>query len=298
MEENEVLTPNVETDAQDRGDAFLDGWEETPAVTEAADQPDAEIQDKEPPAESGEAEGEEEKAGAEEADRAGDDPAENAEVQEAVQEQRWEVNHLGERKTMRPQDITPELLQKGLDYDRIRGQYDGAKPVMSLMSNLAQRSGVSVEEYVRAVRTEAKRASGMGEDEARRAVDLEDREAAVYAKEAEEKAAADRREAGDAARERDIAEFAKAFPEIYAKAKSDPNALPDSVWEAVGGGASLTAAYAQYAVGEAAKAAAEAQARARAAEQNHKNTARSTGSMKSAGSDAKNKDAFLEGWES
>lgn len=297
MEENEVLTPDVETEAQDQGDAFLNGWEETPEVAEVADQPDAETQDNEPPAESGESEGERENVGTDDASQTGDEPAENAGGQEAAQGQTWEVNHLGERKTMRPQDITPELLQKGLDYDRIRQQYDGSKPVMSLMSTLAQQAGVSVEEYVRMVRTEAKKAGGMGEDEAKRAIDLEDREAAVSAKEAEEKAAADRREASDTARERDIAEFAKAFPEIYAKAKSDPNSIPDSVWEAVGGGLSLTVAYAKYAVGEADKAAQEAQTRARMAEQNHTNTARSTGSMKSAGSDAKNADAFLAGFE-
>lgn len=294
MEENQTMTPEQGTDVQDQDDSFLAGWDDT---TEGeADQPDAEAEGQESPEESGEAKGGEEKAGAEEADRAGDDPAENAEGQETQQGPTWEVNHLGERKTMRPQDITPELLQKGLDYDRIREQYDGAKPVMSLMSTLAKEAGVSVAEYVRMVRTEAKKASGMGEDEAQRAIDLEDREAAVSAKEAEEKAAADHREASDAARQRDIAEFAKAFPEVYAKAKDDTSVIPDSVWAAVGGGLSLTAAYAQYAVGEANKATTEAQTRAQAAEQNHRNTARSTGSMKSAGSDTKHKDPFLEGW--
>lgn len=298
MEENETLIQEQEAEVQNQDDDFLAGWDDDAPAGGEADQPDAEDEGQEPPPEGGADGGEEEKAGADEADRADDKPAENAEStgDKPPAEQTWEVNHLGERKTMRAQDITPELLQKGLDYDRIRQMYDGAKPVMSLVSTLAQQTGMTVEDYVRMVRTEAKKASGLGEEEAKRAIDLEDREAAVNAKEAEEKAEKERQETDAARVQKDLADFAKAFPEVYAGAQKDPNTIPDSVWAEVSGGLSLTAAYAKYAVAEAGKAAQEAATKAQAAEQNQKNEGRSTGSMSSAGSDAKNKDPFLEGW--
>lgn len=299
MDENENMAQGQEAEAQNQDDAFLAGWDEGNAPADsAADQPNAGNEGQEPPEERGETEGEEEKAGAEEADRAGDKPAESAEeaADAPPTEQTWEVNHLGERKTMRAQDITPELLQKGLDYDRVREQYDNAKPVMSMVSELARQAGVSTVDYVRMVRTEAKRGQGLNEADAKRVVELEDREAAVAAKEAEEATANAARQDSEAAIQRNLEEFAKAFPEVYDKARVDTAAIPDSVWADVSSGMSLTVAYAKYAVAEAGKAATEAEIKAQTAEQNRKNGERSTGSMKSAGSDTKSKDPFLDGW--
>lgn len=85
---------------------------------------------------------------------------------------------------------------------------------------------------------------------------------------------------------RGLAEFAKAFPEAYNRAKADPDAIPEAVWADVRAGMSLTAAYARYTVGQTARA-----------RQSQVNAQRATGSMRSAGSDSKNKDPFLEGWE-
>lgn len=296
MDENENMDLDQEAEVQNQDDAFLSGWDGEP-TTGAADQQDAEDEGQEPPAEGSEAEGEEEKAGGDEPDRAGDKPAENAE-EAAPAEQTWEVNHLGERKTMRAQDITPELLQKGLDYDRVREQYDSSKPIMSMVGELARQTGVGVADYVRMVRTEAKRGQGLNEDEAKRAVELEDREAAVAAKEAQEAKEDAARQDSEAVVRRNLEEFSKAFPEVYAKARTDTSAIPDSVWADVSGGMSLTAAYAKYAVAEADKVVKAAEDRAKTAEQNRKNGERSTGSMKSAGSDAKSKDPFLDGWGS
>lgn len=295
MEENKEMTQEQEAETQNQADAFLDGWEDAPTGGKA-DQPDAGDEGHEPPADSGEAGGEEEKAGAGETDRAEDKPAEDAEEKSAT-EQIWEVNHLGQRKTMRARDITPELLQKGLDYDRVREQYDGSKPIMAMVVELAKQAGVSTEDYIRMVRTEAKRGQGLNEEDAKRTVELEDREAAVAAKEADSARADVARRENEAAVRRNLDEFSKAFPEVFAKAREDTGAIPDSVWAEVSGGLSLTAAYAKYAVAEARSAAEAAESAARTAEQNRDNARRSTGSMKSAGSDAKSKDPFLEGWE-
>lgn len=208
----------------------------------------------------------------------------------------WTIKHMGQERTMTAGEVTPELLQKGLDYDRVRGKYDEAKPVMELFSTFAQKAGMSVEDYVRHIRQEAHRASGMGEEEAKRTVDLEDREAAVQAAEAQKRTAAEEETKRKATVDEDLSQFAKAFPEVFLKAKSDPQTIPQSVWDEVNGGLSLTAAYSRYVVSQA-------QARIRVAEQqaetgrkNAANAARSTGSMKSAGADSKNTDPFLAGF--
>ena len=63
-------------------------------------------------------------------------------------------------------------------------------------------------------------------------------------------------------------------------------------------GLSLVASYARWQVAQAKEQAAKAEHNASAAQQNQKNAARTTGSMKSAGAENKNKDPFLEGWDS
>lgn len=87
-----------------------------------------------------------------------------------------------------------------------------------------------------------------------------------------------------------VDEFARTFPQAYRQAREDPGSIPDSVWRAVSQGMSLTSAYAQHAVDQAAR-------EARTAQQNHKNAQRSTGSMRSAGSDMGARDAFLSGFD-
>lgn len=141
----------------------------------------------------------------------------------------------------------------------------------------------------------------MSEAEAKRMVDLEDREARVAIREAEE---AERKEAENKAtnaqtaeeqrRAADIAEFQKTFPE----AAKDPKSIPPEVWAEVKNGASLVAAYSKYAVKTANAAKDAAMREAASAKQNNKNAERATGSMKSAGEESKSKDPFLSGWDS
>lgn len=299
---NEVLDQEpVDQDQvqeQDQEDAFADGFDD-PGVEGPTDQSEPDGQGHEPQHEPSEdRDGGEEPPAGEGKPGEDEDHKVDTQTEELPKEQTWEVNHLGQRKTLRAQDITPELLQKGMDYDRIHQQYDRTKPVMALISTMAQKAGVSVEEYTNMVRTQAlQQSKGLSEEEARREVELEDREAAIKAEEAARQEATQRREAGEAEVQRGIAEFARAFPEIYEQARKNPEVIPDSVWEAVNGGLSLTAAYAQYAVTQAAKETQAAQAQAQTAKQNQRNAQRSTGSMKSAGNDARNTDAFLAGFD-
>ena len=301
MDEHTSLT--TEQESADQQDAFLESWEDEDAeATEPADQQDQKPEDKADRGSDAEASqpaaGTEHAGGNAEADKA-ETKAEGAETVNAQPEeqkapQTWNVKHMGQERTLGVADVTPELLQKGLDYDRIRGKYDEAKPVMEMFSQFARNAGMSIPEYARFIRSEAKRAGGMSEAEAKRAVELEDREAAVSAREEEQQAEAEAKKDGEDRVRDDLSQFAKAFPDVYEQAKSDPKAIPESVWKEVNSGFSLTAAYSRYAVAKAQETVQAANDRAAAAAQNQKNAVRSTGSMRSAGNDAKTSDAFLE----
>ena len=172
---------------------------------------------------------------------------------------------------------------------------------MELFGSFAKQAGMSISDYLSAIRTQAKQASGMSEAEAKRAVDLEDREAAVSAREAEEaqrqssaNQAAQAKAAADARRSADIAEFQKLFPD----AAKDPKAIPQEVWANVRSGMSLVSAYSKYAVDQANAARQAAEQKAAASAQNRRNADRATGSMQSAGENTGSKDPFLEGWDS
>lgn len=300
---NEMENIGMEmTDPADQQDAFLDGWDDSETEI-AADQPgqdaddEAETDGEHPEEDAADTDTDEGETETTAEQQAADGSQQNAEDGEKP-EPAWVIKHNGTELTVKAGDITPELLQKGVDYDRIRSKYDEAKPVMEMFSGLAKASGMSVQDYIRTVRSAVKKAEGLNDEEARRAIDLEDREAAVSAKEAEqqenEAAASEQSAHIDSA----IREFASAFPDVYKQAELDPKTIPDSVWADVRSGMSLTAAYARYAVESANSAAKAAQDKADATVLNQKNSARSAGSMQSAGNDSKQKDAFLIGWDS
>ena len=314
MEDNVNTTTEAALDATtenagaaDQPDAFMDGFDDEAATdTETADQPeqaegeskDAQEQTADQP-EQGAAEQDGKKDGATE--QGGNQTAESkdaaAESQEGQDAPRWNVKYMDSQRTFTAKDITPELLQKGLDYDRVRSKYDEAKPIMEMFSGLAAKAGMSVSDFAKNVRAEAKKAEGLSDADARRAVELEDREAAVAAVEAREREAAQTREQKNANVQKDLADFARAFPDVYKQAGSDPSVIPESVWAEVDKGLTLTAAYSRHVAADAEAKIKAANERADTACKNAANAARSTGSQKSAGNDAKNTDNFLAGFE-
>lgn len=301
MEENTNLTEQT----TDQSDAFLDGWNDTAESEQTADQPEKPTE--EAPKEADEKNPEADKetnADGEKKDEAADKPAEakqdetaDGEKDKAPEESSWNIKHMGEEKTLKASDVTPELLQKGLDYDRVREKYDEAKPIVEMFTEFAKKAGMSVTDYIKYVRAEAKKASGMSEDEAKRAIELEDREAVISAKEEEQKQKESEENSVKEKVKADLDEFKNAFPEIFEQARTNPDAIPKSVWDEVKSGKlSLTAAYSRYAVAKAQESVKAANDKAEAASQNQKNAERSSGSMKSAGSDTRAKDAFLDGF--
>lgn len=292
----DVTTSTAEQ--EQTSDGFMDGWNADEPLTEpeadqpaeagesGADAPDAEeTAAAEPPAEG-------------QADSAEAETKPAQAEQAAEQPKTWNLNHLDETRTVNEAELVT-LAQKGMDYDRIRGKYDEAKPVMELFGSFAKKAGMNVADYVAHIRTQAKQAGGLSAAEAQRAVELEDREAAVAAREAaeqERQAAQNRaqnvRRDADARRNADILEFKNTFPD----AAKDPKSIPQEVWAEVNRGASLVSAYSKYAVAQAKAAQKTAEQRAEAMTQNQKNAGRATGSMKTAGDSAKGKDPFMDGF--
>jgi hypothetical protein len=291
--------PEIIEQTADQQDAFLEGWDDA-SVSEVSADP----QEEKPTNEGADKESEAAAEG-KAAESAEDKPAEEAkpeaeaEAPAIAEEPSWDLKYMGEPRTMKASEVTPELLQKALDYDRVRGKYDEAKPVMDMFTQFAKQAGMSVSDYVAYIRRETKMNGGMSEEEARRAVELEDREAAVAAKEAAQKEEADAQTQAQAKVQADLAEFKRSFPEVFEKAKNDPKAIPEAVWAEVNSGRlSLTGAYSRWAVQQAQAAQKAAEAAAKTETKNSENAAKSTGSMKSAGADTASKDPFMEGWNS
>ena len=304
MENVENMSVQEEQTA-DQQDAFLDGWgdeqtaQDAPETSETAEGEDTAEEETEPASETEGAQSAPDGGAAETAAEAGAEAqTETTEQKADAPEKTWTLRHMDETKNVGEAEMVT-LAQKGMDYDRIRAKYDESKPAMEILSIFAKQKGVSVADYVSFLRTEAKKADGLSEAEARRSIELEDREAAVTAREAEQAAERQAAEQANAAasaaaqrRKADIDEFAREYPDVA----RNPDAIPKEVWDAVAAGSSLTVAYAKYTAKQAREEAERTRIAAQAAQQNVKNAARSTGSMQSAGQNAGGRDPFLEGW--
>lgn len=304
MENVENMSVQEEQNA-DQQDAFLDGWgdeqtaQDAPETSETAEGEDAAEEVTETASETEGAQSASDGGAAETAAEAGAEAqTETTEQKADAPEKTWTLRHMDETKNVGEAEMVT-LAQKGMDYDRIRAKYDESKPAMEILSIFAKQKGVSVADYVSFLRTEAKKADGLSEAEARRSIELEDREAAVTAREAEQAAERQAAEQANAAanaaaqrRKADIDEFAREYPDVA----RNPDAIPKEVWDAVAAGSSLTVAYAKYTAKQAREEAERTRSAAQAAQQNIKNAARSTGSMQSAGQNAGGRDPFLEGW--
>lgn len=304
MENVENMSVQEEQNA-DQQDAFLDGWgdeqtaQDAPETSETAEGEDTAEEETEPASETEGAQSAPDGGSAETAAEAGAEAqTETTEQKADAPEKTWTLRHMDETKNVGEAEMVT-LAQKGMDYDRIRAKYDESKPAMEILSIFAKQKGVSVADYVSFLRTEAKKADGLSEAEARRSIELEDREAAVTAREAEQAAERQAAEQANAAanaaaqrRKADIDEFAREYPDVA----RNPDAIPKEVWDAVAAGSSLTVAYAKYTAKQAREEAERTRSAAQAAQQNIKNAARSTGSMQSAGQNAGGRDPFLEGW--
>ena len=213
------------------------------------------------------------------------------------------LKHMDEGRTVTREEIVP-LAQKGMDYDRIKGQLDAARndlkdyeqvkadlsklnERLQYLDELAKEQGMTTDELIESTQVQVMHHKTGKDIEVCRGIVANERRAREL--QAQQAAVTSTRDQ-TAKRDADIAEFMKAYPELA----SDPKNVPNEVWEAVNKGESLLNAYRAYEV-KALRAELEQQ-KAAAAEEKRKqeNKSRSTGSQKTKGT--KTADPFDALW--
>lgn len=178
------------------------------------------------------------------------DPAQQEGAQPADQPELFTIRYRGQEEQLtREQLIT--MAQKGRDYDAVRTERDSLKAqqdanagAVDLVKGYAQRMGMEVPQYLDWVRTQELMRSGLNEQQAAQTIQMEKRQADLNAQEARinaQKAQQDtllqQTRARQEARQKDFDAFLKAYPGV------DPKSIPKEVWDNVGAGVPLVAAY-------------------------------------------------------
>ena len=189
-----------------------------------------------------------------------------------------------------------ELMQKGLDRDRIQEKLDAANERLSYLDDLAKAQGMTVDDFIDNIRAAAlagKEKLDMSVAMGRVKNDRETKRLEAERKKLESSRTATTDEAAaKAKRDADIQAFVKEFPE----AAKDVKSVPKEVWDAVHGGETLVNAYRAYETKRLRAEVERLKAEAAKREQKEKNKAAATGSMSTKGGD-KPKDKWLDGWD-
>ena len=266
MEENIESTAAEQTESESWDDIDLsdltDDAAESAAEEEAtADQPEQDTEAKE-------------------------EPETQAEEQGTAQTDQFELKHLDETRTVGRDEVIA-LAQKGMDYDRVREKYDGAKESIEWygknadsvrwLEEIAKDQGMTFEELVDSTRAQimANKTNqslavcrGIVANE-RKALQLEAQKKALEAK----STVNDEGDKVKARMQEDVKAFAAAYPE---QARDPEKSIPKEVWEEVRRGETLVNAYRAW---ENKQLKSELEKR----KQEEKNKARSTGSQSTAG---------------
>jgi hypothetical protein len=170
-------------------------------------------------------------------------PVETAEqtiTQEVKQEEprKLKVKVLHEERELTESEAIP-YIQKGMDYDRVKSQYESAAEEKKFVEKLAKKYGMPIDQFKREMEASADAASraelinqGIPEEIAKEIV--ENREFRKELKEKETLVQTENR------KQREAADFVKEFPGVNAES------IPKSVWADVDAGIPLVHAYARY----------------------------------------------------
>ena len=213
----EIITPEVEAVNVDQIDVF-DGWESEESVN--ADQHEAEEAEERTGEETPEETPKEEPA------------------QEAKEDQFLTLKHFDEVRNVTREEAT-ELAQKGMDYDRVKGQVEELRsfkneyqPVVDLVKSYADRNDMTIPEYLDFCRIQdIKAEKGVSDDEAKSILSLEKREKAVAEKEAEQAKVAEESKPVEVTEEERVRREVQEFTTVYPNVKADE--IPKEVFELV-----------------------------------------------------------------
>ena len=237
MDENNVLTPELETEIDS-------SWDEG----EASNAPDF---DDEPDEVETESQEQQEETPAEQ------EPVKDVEVPEveakADQPELFTLKNRDETKQVTKDELLA-MAQKGWDYDKVREErdqlraaHDEASTALNYIKGLAEKSGLSVPDYLDYCRKQELMSTGINEATALAQIALEKKQAAMDAQQAKRDAAQKAEEQKQAeadkkkeAQRQELVSFMKAFPDVKAES------IPQEVWAEVRKGVPMTAAYAMH----------------------------------------------------
>lgn len=184
------------------------------------------------------------------------------------------VKHLHEEKELTIDEAVP-YIQKGMDYDRVKSQYEEAAEDRKFVERLAKKYGMDaktlkseLEAAAEQQRVQEFTSKGVPEDIAKEIVEA--REFREQIREKETRAQSEARKAKEAA------DFLEAYPGV------DPNSIPPDVWKDVNAGIPLVNAYAIHDNASLRARLAEMEKRLGVEAKNQESAAASTGSMSGA----------------
>lgn len=277
MDENNNIAEEVEIDQAE----FDAAWE---------DALDAETESKEETSEEPEEESPEEPE---------EEPTEDKETTEpeAEHQRGWKLKHNGEEIDADEAKMV-ELAQKGLDYDRVRGERDAFKnehpkyaDYEKFLGEMAESAGTDVPGLMESVRVSllVKKAQAEGKTLSEAAAIQQVRREALARTTRDEKPAEQPEQAEEAKRRETIRAFVASHPTVKAED------IPQDVLKAGLASGDLAGAYDRWEIKQLKAQLGNVQKELETAKLNQKNKERSTGSRKSAGSASKDQ-AFDALW--
>lgn len=184
-----------------------------------------------------------------EGQRAADQPREGGEAKAATPELFTLRNREEQRQVTREELIA--MAQKGWDYDTVRAERDRlrayrqeADPAMEMVKAYAQRSGMSIPDYLDYCRKQELMHGGMDERTADQTLRLEKQQAALRARQVgmdgkgRQQSVLERAKEQQAQRRQDMERFLRVYPGVKAET------IPKEVWQKVVEGTPLVSAYA------------------------------------------------------
>lgn len=219
------------------------------------------------------------------------DTAEHTEQGEG--DQTFTLKYMDEVKTV-TKDEAVVLAQKGMDYDRVKQKQTDAQTALDSANNklayfeqLASSQNMTLDQLIDDVMaTQLSVREGIDKTVALGRVQVDRERKALEAEKSRlSQADTDKAEA-QKRQQKDIDEFSKEYPDVFAKLATDKDAIPKQVWDDVSRGMTLVSAYSKHE-----KAALKAEnerlkAEAEKLKQKQINKSRSTGSQATKGEDS------------
>lgn len=138
--------------------------------------------------------------------------------------QSFKVKHLHEEKEV-SYDEAPTYIQKGMDYDRVKGKYEESKPVLDFVERIAKQNGMDVQTYLRAVEDYERQQEIENMSQQNNLSPELAEELYLLRQERQQKEVMSRQQQHEESQRKEYIDFISQFPDIK------PEEIPSDVWE-------------------------------------------------------------------